>query len=588
MLWNTGFDAHLYAGDLKLEDLKKVFSLGYYLSPFFAKVFKLGAWFNVEHLVPMPTHEFNQRVQAVETLEALKNVFSNSSNRGHFRFYINVMPYFKTGTIEFRLFNSSASFRETLETIQFMYRFLDFALTKTEEDYQQIKTEEDFYRVFRLRKDKIPDQHPPLLFAESHKEATRNIAKGFPPSRKIATAVLNSSGDRLALVNPFHYQTELGIYKLKQIVIYNNSEFNHIVYLLAVGDLAITYQEQFELLNGFKDGAFETELALFFIFARMQKYNIETEYGEREFTAHVAKLSESIAKLKPVSIELVAMFETVDYVQGTIETALQNEVAGTADVVYQQGFNSKDNSAVTSLRKFSDYETGFTPLDVTYGDEETYINQGVRLFVISKNDFLPYHKVARDLDTTLYCSEAMFRGVRQVAGDNVNTSVQTPPDDFRITATTPITIREVRPAFFSSLQPKFVKKVSKFKQPRITYVVMSGELMLGAFGFDYSKDEDYSMFLLSDFCTNNNVRLLSKFILFLIRSTEFKTMLERKLVERIETGYTKVYTTQPVSMKYRGAFKKVGRDEKSLTYSFEFGSMASITAAKQEYIRRTR
>lgn len=119
LMWNTGFDGHLYIGDLKLDDLKKIFSLGFYVSPLLNSIFNLGGWFNVEHLVPTPTYEFNDKVGKVETIDGLKNVFSNSSNRGHFRFQINIMPYFKTKTLEFRLFNNSANFRDTLETVKF-------------------------------------------------------------------------------------------------------------------------------------------------------------------------------------------------------------------------------------------------------------------------------------------------------------------------------------------------------------------------------------------------------------------------------------------------------------------------------------
>lgn len=152
---------------------------------------------------------------------------------------------------------------------------------------------------------------------------------------------------------------------------------------------------------------------------------------------------------------------------------------------------------------------------------------------------------------------------------------------------TPISVNEVKPKFFNELQNKFVKKVSRFRRPIICYTINCDEVILGGFGFAYSKNKDFDLFLLSDFCTNNNIRLLSKFVLFIIRSKEAHEMIGRKLVERVSKGYTKVYTLMPVSMKYRGAFKKFARDDRSLSYSFVFGSIENIEDAKREYVKRT-
>lgn len=584
LMWNTGFDGHIYIGDLGLEDLKKIFELGFYVSPLINEVFDLGGWFNVEHLVPTPTYEFNERVQSVETIEALKNVFANSSNRGHYRFQINIMPYFKTKTLEFRIFNSTANFRETLECIRFMYRFLEYALTKSTEDFKQISSAEDFMREFGV-KHQFPRKVPPLVFAESHKEATRNISKAIPASRKIVSAISFNTGKKVSLVNPFYYQVELALYKEKSLTIYNVTEFNHIIYLIAKEGMVVEYEEHFDILNDHKDGTPQIELVLFLIFARIQKYNMDTEYGINEFMAYINCIEESIAKIKPTADALVEMFELSEYKLGTLGDALSDAKVNESAVVFQQEYNSKANSAVTALKKYSGYESDFSKETMRYNDLDSKI--GDTLFmVISKNDFLPYVKIAKDLDVTLYSNRECYAGVRQVTSEEEMISVKEPDNDFTITMETPIKISEVKPTFFSQLQRKYVKKVTKFSQPKICYIVTSGDIVLGAFGFDYPKGEEYSLFLLSDFCTNNDVRLLSKFILFIIRTKEAKRMIERKLVERVDRAYTKVYTTRPVSMKYRGAFNKVGKDDKSLIYDCEFGSIASINDAKREYMKR--
>ena len=65
-------------------------------------------------------------------------------------------------------------------------------------------------------------------------------------------------------------------------------------------------------------------------------------------------------------------------------------------------------------------------------------------------------------------------------------------------------------------------------------------------------------------------------------------MIERKMIERVNNCYTRVYTTRPVSMKYRGAFNKVKEieSERFLTYDFEFGSGGTIKDAINEYMKR--
>ncbi len=585
LMWNTGFDGHLYIGDLELDDLKKIFALGFYVSPLLNKIFKLGEWFNVPHLVPTPTFEFLERVQEVQSIEALKNVFANSSNVGHFRFQINLMSFYKTGTLEFRIFNCSKNFRDTLETIKFMYAFVDYALTKDIVDFQAIETEEDFTREFNITRE-FADKTTPLIFAENHNEATRNISKGFSPSRKIISAIINDTDVKLIIVNPFYYQTELSLYKAKHLTIYNNSEFNNVVYLIAQGELTIDYANHFEIFNEYKDGTKGTELSLFFIFARIQKYDVNTEYGINEYLSYVSKVEESIEKMKLNSEEIVSLLNSATYKIGTLKDAIQQSNIEKSDIVFQQEYNSKANSALTSLKKHTSYSLEFEKAEMRYEKVKSSLKKGNKLLIVSKNDFLPYEKIARDLDVTLYSNQKSYLGVRQVMDESLNICITTPDDDFEIKKSTKITIHEVMPTLFSVLQTKFVKKVAKFTQPKICYTVNNGDIVLGAFGFDYSKDKGYSLFLLSDFCTNNNVPMLSKFILYVIRSREAKKMIERKLVNRVSRCYTKVYTTMPVSMKYRGAFKKVGGDGKVLVYDFAFGSIRHLSEAKQEYFKR--
>ena len=337
------------------------------------------------------------------------------------------------------------------------------------------------------------------------------------------------------------------------MTIYNNLEFNHVIYRIAKGDLRITYKNHFELFNEYKDGSIATELSLFYIFNRTHKYSQLEEYGISEWLSFSSKIVESIEKIRPASEEVIKMFKCTEYINGTLNDA----IASGNDIIFQQEHNSKSNGSVYSLKKNSDYE------NVDFVSKETdYFNLNLKgkLLIVSKCEFLNYHQIAKDLNVFVYGTHDVYVGARIVPCKYEHIFVKTPESDFKITIDTPIEINEIPVKVFSSLQSRFVKKVTKFKAPVFSYVVMSNDIVLGCIGFEWAKDRSYDIFLLSDFCTNNDVRLLSKLILFVIQTSEMKRALERKAVSVIDRGYTLVYTTKPVSMKYRGAFKKVHSD----------------------------
>ena len=581
-MWNTGFDGHLYIGDLELEELKKLFVLGYYTQTLMLQVFDYPDWFDIEHLCPKIKYDFVGKVKNAKSISALRNVFANSSNVGHFRFVINIMPYFKTKTLEFRFFNGTRQFRKTLETINFMYSFLEYAINHEEEDYKQIDTKEKFLKAFGIKKE-MPKRTDPLIFAESYEVAVRNISKGFPPTKKILTAILHHTEGKISLINPFNYVSELALYSKRKIKIYNNNEHNYIVRELALGNLDLTYDNHFAVLNGYKDGTPERELCLFFIFSKTQKFDMKYDYANLEWQSYRARINDSIDKINPTALEMVKMFKEVEYVDGTIRDALNNkEIA-----IYQQEYNSKNNSTVTALKKNSSYDSSYERQLVSYHD----LNIDSPLLVVSKNEFLPYETVAKDMSIRLYSNRSKYEGLRTPDLTPKPITYKTPPDDFKITPDSNITIQEIPVNLFSLIQQKCVKKVSKFRSPVFSYVIMCDDIVLGAVGFDWGKNmkSEYDLFVLSDFCTNNNIRLMSKFILFCIKTVEMKKLVERKGVQAMNKAYTLVYTTQPVSMKYRGAFKKVKNDSpRSLKYEFEFGSIGTIKDAIKEYLKRTK
>ena len=74
-------------------------------------------------------------------------------------------------------------------------------------------------------------------------------------------------------------------------------------------------------------------------------------------------------------------------------------------------------------------------------------------------------------------------------------------------------------------------------------------------------DENEILFLHTDFVVNSKIERLSKLLLYLLRSKEVQRVISRSYVHRYSGLQTTVYTDKPVSMKYRGPWKKIGGNE---------------------------
>ena len=79
------------------------------------------------------------------------------------------------------------------------------------------------------------------------------------------------------------------------------------------------------------------------------------------------------------------------------------------------------------------------------------------------------------------------------------------------------------------------------------------------------------IFLHSDFVVPSKVDRLSKLLLYLLRSKEVAKLIRRHYFYTYSGLQTSVYTNKPVSMKYRGVFKKADSTEPGkLTYTAKF------------------
>lgn len=159
----------------------------------------------------------------------------------------------------------------------------------------------------------------------------------------------------------------------------------------------------------------------------------------------------------------------------------------------------------------------------------------------------------------LYCN-------KPTAQNNASTSYSSyriecneivPPDDLEITDASKLIIERVNPPLCHCLQKKYIKKVDQCSVCQFAFVVKYDKYTLGGFGFTLPQHKGYDLFQLTDFCTNNAIPRLSKLILYCIQSVGVQRYLSRRMRKLCEKVISCAYTHKPVSMKYRGVYKKV-------------------------------
>jgi hypothetical protein len=126
----------------------------------------------------------------------------------------------------------------------------------------------------------------------------------------------------------------------------------------------------------------------------------------------------------------------------------------------------------------------------------------------------------------------------------------------------------ITPKQFGYLRDQFLNKSILARFPDITYAVVVGDKLIGAFGFTASMsvrsfegcNQPYDAYLLADFPIRPTIyKRLSKLILVAVVSNEVKLMLEQKHVRETPLIGTTVFMKEGknTSMKYRGLFNMV-------------------------------
>ena len=103
---------------------------------------------------------------------------------------------------------------------------------------------------------------------------------------------------------------------------------------------------------------------------------------------------------------------------------------------------------------------------------------------------------------------------------------------------------------------------------------------LGGFGFTLPQHKGFDLFQLTDFCTNNAIPRLSKFILLCIQSKNVQKELSRRMHSLVENVISLAYTHKPVSMKYRGIYDKI-KDHCTNSYLAYEGHLGIYSTTKE-------
>lgn len=571
--WGNGYDIHIFAGDCSVEQIKNLWILGYYTDSFIRRLCDLGEWFQYHTMLPTPTLEYLEKIRKVHSFDELREALANSSNKGFIRHPINVTSLFKHKTVEFRIYNTTYDFEEVEASVIFTFRFFNYGITHTEEDFKKITTYKDFCRTFKVRR-KLASKVCPLIFSgNQEQEGIRMTAKPIQYSSTTVKAILKNTSDTLCCVNPNLFALELSLHLHRDIVIYNQNELNDIVYRMATGSLVLHWKGDFEFLEKYNDCSPATQVSLLMLVHKIKRFvGSDLEYKVNKLDAIKAKLDDTIAKAKMQTTKLVDMLSKVRYVCGNLNEAIANEDC----VFFQYEYNSKTNSTISAVKKWSDYSLKFERVKTDYYDFVERIPEGKKFYLISENQYLyNLNKIAKVGKAYLYSN--VDNGGKSVVTktDAVSTEVMDfPPDDLVIDDPLKLKILKVSPLQFSSIQRLFVAKVSKFSLPLLSYVVKYDRYCIGAFGFNWSKKKQFDLWLLSDFSTNNKIPRLAKLILLCILSDDVKRSVSRWKTEMVNSLYTKVYTQHPVSMKYRGLFSKDKDNSEPgrLFYTAQFGS----------------
>lgn len=570
--WSIDTHVHIYAGDLSVDQIKKVFLFFYVCYPYFKKYAHISDWdelvFNAQ---PVPTEKYFEGVKNAQTFDELQNLFTNQSKKGFIRHAVNISAYFKTKTIEFRTFHATDNFYRAMNCVYSAYRIFYYAISHELEDYQSITSYQQFCEVTGLKYD-VPNELCPLLYQGNPYSAietfmTAPLSYNSEMVSALHDAVITNGHKEICIVNGFMYYYELFFLDKVEVSIYCQDAYCYLLYMLANGKTSLTYKDKLAWLEDYNNPTPSRQLALALYAVKLQKYFMsESARNSAVFEALKIKARESIEKTEEANERLMRLLTTCDFHVGTLEEAIKNKKV----IFFNFGrMEKKQKRAFKLISENSDLKLDFSVESNDYYNLVESIPNDSYFYYFSNSPYLRnLHKIAmwnnssgerRSAGRFLYCN-------KPTAQNNASTSYSSyriecneivPPDDLEITDASKLIIERVTPPLLHCLQKKYIKKVDQCSVCQFAFVVKYDKYTLGGFGFTLPQLKGYDLFQLTDFCTNNAIPRLSKLILYCIQSVGVQRYLSRRMRKLCEKVISCAYTHKPVSMKYRGVYKKV-------------------------------
>ena len=568
--WSIDTHVHIYAGDLSVNQIKKVFLFFYVCYPYFKKYAHISDWdelvFNAQ---PVPTEKYFEGVKNAQTFDELQNLFTNQSKKGFIRHAVNISAYFKTKTIEFRTFHATDDFYRAMECVYSAYRIFYYAISNELEDYQTITSYQQFCEVTGLKYD-APDELCPLLYQGNPYNAietfmTAPLAYNSEMVSALYDAVKANGHKEICIVNGFMYYYELFFLDKMEVSIYCQDAYCYLLYMLANGKTSLTYKDKLAWLEDYNNPTPSRQLALALYAVKLQKYFMsESARNSAVFEALKIKARESIEKTEEANERLMRLLTTCDFHVGTLEEAIKNKKV----IFFNFGrMEKKQKRAFKLISENSDLNLDFTVESNDYYNLVESIPSDSYFYYFSNSPYLRnLHKIAmwnnssgerRSAGRFLYCNKPTAQNNASYSSYRIECNEIVPPDDLEITDANKLKIERVNPSLLHCLQKKYIKKVDQCSICTYAFVVKYDKYTLGGFGFTLPQHKGYDLFQLTDFCTNNAIPRLSKLILYSIQSVGVQRYLSRRMHKLCEKVISCAYTHKPVSMKYRGVYKKV-------------------------------
>lgn len=596
--WSIDTHVHIYAGDLSVEQLKKVFLFFYVCYPFFKEYAHISEWDElVGNAQPLPTQKYYDGVLNAGTFKDIGKVFENNSKKGYIRHAVNISSYFIRKTIEFRMFHATDDFFMAMNCVLSAYRIFYYAINHELSDFQSISTYEDFLGKTKL-KYRCPAELTPLLYqgnpySQTETFMTKPLLCNSKQASILWEAVRNRECKEIAVVNGFLYYYELFFLDKVKVAIYAQAPYCHLLYMLANGKMVLSYRDNLAWLEDYNNQTPARQLALALYALKIQEVAMsQSERNDEILTSLRVRAKESIEKIEKTNGNLLRLLTTAEYHVGTLQDAIHQH----STVFFNFGENKKQKRAYKLIVENSDLEMDFKVGKNEYYELVENLPENCLFFYFSKSPYLRnMSKISirdnsygerRSAGLYLYCNKPCREKKAETSYKNNNVEVNevVPPNDLMIDNPDSLRICRVNPFVLKKLQKKYVKKIDNCSKATFAFVVMYGRYLLGGFGFSLPKYKGYDLFQLSDFCTNNTIPRLAKLILYCLQSATVQKMLSRSMGKMVEKVITCAYTHKPVSMKYRSVYKKV--DALSATSYLAYEGTLGLYATNKDIIEK--